>query len=162
MHATKLIKVGDYGTEAVTVTSRELTLHGQAGRRLRSARLTAGWRSARRHSASSRARSRQCMSPSTLPRVLRQLTLLAVFTALGKTAATGHSGGTVGGEVASQLVVRATVRGTAPRCGHQPKAVAPGHSGLTSFDMTVGGLLLLVVVLVTAATLLGRRHGRHA
>ena len=159
--ATKFVKVGDHGTEAVTVTTRELTLH-QAGGSCGIGQGN-GWLA-----FSPAAFSLQPGQVKTVavhvnaPAGAPTTDLLAVFTASGHAATAAHSGGSVAGAVASQVEVLGSGTGKAPRCGHQPKAVAPGHSGLTSFDMTAGGLVLLVVVLVTAAVMAGRRHGRHA
>lgn len=157
-HATKLIKVSNSGTELLKVTSRELTYHQAAGGC--GVGQADGWLSFRPASFSLKpgeARTVHVMvkAPAGAPTT----DLLAVFTATGKASAAQGSGGSVGGSVASQLVVQGTGKGTAPKCGHQV-AAAPAGSGpaVTSFEMAMGSLLIVFLALVAAIVVIGRRQ----
>jgi hypothetical protein len=156
-HATKLVKVSNAGTEPLKVTSRELTYHQAAGGC--GVGKADGWLSFRPASFTLKpGEARTVHVAVNAPAGAPTTDLLAVFTATGHATAAQGTGGSVGGSVASQLVVKGSDGGTAPQCGHHVAAAAPGGPGVTSFEMTMGTLLIAFLVVVAAIVVISRRQ----
>ena len=105
---TKYVKVGDQGTEAVTVTAREMSLH-QSGQGCGIGQAN-GWLAFSPSAFSLKpGQVRTVAVHVNAPAGAPTTDLLAVFTASGHAAAAVHSGGSVAGAVASQIVVKGAV-----------------------------------------------------
>jgi hypothetical protein len=157
-HATKVIKVSNYGKAPITVTSNEMTLHQAAGGC--GVGQSNGWLAFSPSSFSlAPGQSQPVHVTVSAPAGAPTTDVLAVFTASGHAATTAHSGGSVAGAVASQIVI-AGQSGSAPKCGHQAQASPPSSGGLSSFDMAFGVLALVFVALVAALVVTGRNRGR--